>query len=141
MKTLPLLLLALAIIALPAHAGRPDLTPPQSKTLAPYFIVFSDQSEGESEPLPLKRTDVDVTISGIIADVEVRQTYHNTGSKVLEAVYVFPGSTRAAVHGLDMKVGDRKIEAEIHEHAAAKEIYATAKAENKTAANSYFTTN
>jgi Ca-activated chloride channel family protein len=134
MKTLPLIIAAYALLANLTYASQPDLTPPQSKTLTPYFIVLGDESEGESEPLPLKRTDVEVTISGIIADVEVRQTYHNTGSKILEAIYVFPGSTRAAVHGLDMKIGDRSIAAEIHERAAAKKIYETAKAENKTAA-------
>lgn len=84
-----------------ANAGQPDTPAPHSQTLAPYFVILGDEAEGESEPLPLKRTAVDVTISGIIAEVEVRQTYHNTGSKALEAICVFPGSTRAAVHGLD----------------------------------------
>jgi hypothetical protein len=75
-----------------------------------------------------------VKISGIFADVEIRQFYGNTGKKVLEAVYVFPGSTRAAVHGLEMRIGDRAIVAEVEERRKAKAKYEQAKEENKTAA-------
>jgi len=114
----------------------PKSTPEKKEpALSPYFVVLnSSETEGESEPLPLKHTGAGVTISGVIADVEIRQTYHNTGSQVLEAIYVFPGSTRSAVHGLTLKVGDRTIEAEIAEKEAARKTYEKAKAENKSAA-------
>lgn len=125
------LTLAFPGLAALASSTNPDVP---DKTLAPYFVILGEKHEGESEPLPLKRTDVDVSISGIIADIEVRQTYHNTGSKVLEAAYLFPGSTRAAVHGLDMKIGERMVAAEIQEREKAKATYEKAKAENKTAA-------
>ncbi len=43
---------------------------------------------------------MDVKISGVIADVTVTQTYRNEGQRAIEARYVFPGSTRAAVGAL-----------------------------------------
>ncbi len=98
---------------------------------SPYFIVLSEESE--TEQLPLKSTDVDVTISGVIAHVEVNQVYTNTGETPIEAVYVFPASTRAAVHGMVMTIGDREIVAIIDEKEQARQRYETAKAEGKAA--------
>ena len=103
-------------------------------TESPHFIILSGDDEGASEPLPLKHTAVTARIAGTIAEVEVRQQYRNTGGKILEAVYVFPGSTRAAVHGLELAIGERRIAAKIAEREAAKSEYEKAKAENKTAA-------
>jgi len=105
------------------------------KTLSPYFVVLNAESNeaGGKELMPLKSTEAKVTISGVIANVEVRQTYHNTGTSVLEAKYVFPGSTKSAVHGMTMQIGERIVEAEIKEKQEAKQIYEEAKAQNKSA--------
>lgn len=103
-------------------------------TESPYFIILNAGDEGASEPLPLKHTAVTARIAGTIAEVEVTQHYRNTGGKVLEAEYVFPGSTRAAVHGLELAIGERRIAAKIAEREAAKEEYEKAKTENRTAA-------
>jgi Ca-activated chloride channel family protein len=102
------------------------------KTLAPYFFVHSD--DPSLDRLPLKATEVETTVSGVIADVVVRQTYKNEGTRPIEAQYVFPGSTRAAVYGLTLRVGERTIEAKIREKEQAKAEYAQAKAEGKSAA-------
>src|SRR6185503_13083076 len=64
------------------------------KTLSPYFFVKGDQSV---DRLPLKDTNVSVAVSGVIADVTVRQTYTNDGARPINATYVFPASVRAAV--------------------------------------------
>jgi Ca-activated chloride channel family protein len=103
---------------------------------APYFLVEGAPGgdEGNAEAFPLKGTAVETTISGVIADVKVTQRYANTGSGPIEAVYVFPGSTRAAVYGMEMKVGGRVTKAKIHEREEAKAVYAKAKSEKKNAA-------
>lgn len=103
----------------------------QDKNASPYFVVLSNADEKAS--LPLKSTDVDVEISGVIADVTVNQTYVNTGESVIEAIYVFPASTRAAVYKMVMKVGDRVIVAKIEEKDKARKRYENAKKEGKTA--------
>ena len=68
------------------------------KTLAPYFVVQSMDGGEQPGPdaFPLKGTAVEARIAGVIAEVEVRQTYANAGSGALEARYIFPASTRAA---------------------------------------------
>ncbi|MEM7147601.1 MAG: VIT domain-containing protein [Verrucomicrobiota bacterium] len=106
------------------------------ETLSPYFQVLTgpgDDAEGVTVELPLRSTDVNVEISGVIAHVTVRQMYVNTGEVPIEALYVFPASTRAAVHGLEMQLADRVVRAEIQEKKKAKAKYEKAKAEGKSA--------
>jgi Ca-activated chloride channel family protein len=103
---------------------------PADKTLAPYFMVVSD--EPGKDIMPLKSSQAFVTIAGLVAEVKVTQVYKNTGKKTLEAIYVFPGSTRAAVHAMRLTIGERVIEAEIMERQKARETYEAAKKEGKT---------
>lgn len=92
-------------------------------TSIPYFEVVPKDA---TEVLPLKSTDAIVDIAGVIALVTVRQTYRNTGNKAIEAVYVFPGSTRAAIHAMKMKIGERIIIAKIEEREKARNDYTRA---------------
>ena len=62
----------------------------------------------------------DVAASNGVPEVTVEQTYANTGDSPIEAVYVFPASTRAAVHGVEMRIGERVIVAKIQEKEQAK---------------------
>jgi Ca-activated chloride channel homolog len=102
----------------------------EDKTLSPYFMVVSD--DPEKDAMPLKSTRADVKIAGTVAEVKITQVYRNTGKKTLEAIYVFPASTRAAVHAMRMTIGERVIEAEIMERQKARETYEGAKKEGKT---------
>lgn len=110
-------------------------TAADDRTLSPYFFVKADHAPeaGGADLLPLKSTKVDATVAGVIAEVRVTQTYANTGAAPLEAVYVFPGSTRAAVHGLTLEIGDRRIEAVVKERGEARQVYEQAKSEGRTA--------
>jgi Ca-activated chloride channel homolog len=107
-------------------------TAPRLKTESPYFFVKSD--DPAVDQLPLKSTRVDVRISGVIADVTVTQHYKNEGQRAIEAKYVFPGSTQAAVYGMNVRLADRLITAKIREKEQARVEYDSAKKEGKTAA-------
>jgi Ca-activated chloride channel family protein len=120
----------LLLVARPLHAQ--EATGPRLKTESPYFFVKSD--DPSVDRLPLKSTEVDVKVSGVIADVRVTQTYRNEGSRAIEAKYVFPGSTKAAVGGLNVRLADRLITAQIREKQQARIDYDAAKKEGKTAA-------
>jgi Ca-activated chloride channel family protein len=104
---------------------RPD------RTLSPYFFV--EDGDPAIDRLPLKDTRVDVAIAGVIADVAVRQVYENRGARPIHARYVFPASTRAAVYGMTMTVGDVRTVATIKERARAAREFETAKREGKSA--------
>src|SRR5262245_52673389 len=100
------------------------------KTLSPYFFVEGDP---KLDQLPLKDTNVQIDVSGVIADVKVRQTYRNEGTRPINARYVFPASTRAAVYAMRMRVGDQVIVAKIKERKQAKQEFEKAKQEGKSA--------
>jgi Ca-activated chloride channel family protein len=104
---------------------------PEDQSAAPYFFVQSDAPD--LDHLPLKSSTAEVNIAGVIADVVITQTYRNEGGRPLEAIYVFPGSTRAAVYGMEMRIGERTIIAEIREKEQAREEYEAAKEEGKRA--------
>ncbi len=101
------------------------------RTLSPYFYI--EGGDASVDHLPLKSTSAVVDITGVIARVRVTQVYRNEGKRPLEAVYVFPGSTRAAVHGMTMKIGDRVITAKIEERLEARRQYQAARNAGQTA--------
>ena len=128
-------LIAIAVSAcasfVPADAAAQADQPPADKTLSPYFFV--EGGDPAVDRLPLKDTRVDVAITGVIADVTVRQVYENRGTRPIHARYVFPASTRAAVYGMTMTVGDVRIVARIKEREKAKTEFEAAKREGKSA--------
>jgi Ca-activated chloride channel homolog len=124
------LALILSLVALPRRSSAATTTDPD-KTLSPYFVV--DGAEPGVEALPLESTHAKVHIAGVIADVTVTQAYKNDGKKPINARYVFPASTRAAVYGMKMMVGTRVIVAKIKEREAARAEYEAAKQAGKTA--------
>ena len=101
------------------------------RTLSPYFFVKSD--DPQVDQLPLKSTSSAVNISGVIADVQVTQLYKNEGRRPLEAIYVFPASTKAAVYGMRMRIGERVINAKISKREDARREYEQAKEQGKSA--------
>jgi len=83
---------------------------------------------------PMLGTDVEITVTGLIARTVVTQYFHNPTDAWLEGIYVFPLPENAAVDTLEVRIGERVIVGEIKERAEAKKIYEQAKAEGKKAA-------
>jgi len=123
------LTLTLLLFSLPALAG------PQGdavdKVRSPYFFV--EGANPGTESFPLKSTRVTANISGVIAEVTVTQVYENHGDGPIHAKYVFPGSTRSAVHGMRIRVGDKAVVARIQERQKAAQEFEEAKAAGKSA--------
>ena len=122
------LFVALIAVALTVTTGYAQAQ--EDKTLAPYFVV---QGDPNVDHLPLKDTRVEITVSGVIADVKVRQIYRNEGSRPINASYVFPASTRAAVYAMRMQIGNEIIVAKIKEREQAKQEFEQAREEGKSA--------
>jgi Ca-activated chloride channel family protein len=127
--------LVAALLSLAALRGTaaadPPAPPPPDRTLSPYFVV--DGGDPGVDALPLKATSAAIDVSGVIASVTVTQTYANEGKRPLHARYVFPASTRAAVHGLRMTIGERVITAKIKQRDEARAEFEQAKQEGKSA--------
>jgi len=101
------------------------------KTLSPYFFI--ENGDPNVDQFPLKSTNATVNINGVIADVVITQQYQNNGTRPINARYIFPASTRAAVHGMRMHIGDEIIEAKIQERKTAEKQFNTAKKSGKSA--------
>jgi len=128
---LPLILISAGtMIASSRQFSQAKETDPD-KTLSPYFFVKSDNPN--LDQLPLKSTSTNVNIAGVIADVNVVQEYANEGKSPIEAIYVFPASTRAAVYSMKMTIGERTIVAKIAEREQARHDYEAAKQQGKSA--------
>lgn len=98
-------------------------------TTGPYLLVNTVDAL-----IPLKASKTEVQISGTIAHVQITQVYQNLGKEPIEAKYVFPLSTQAAVHKMQMTIGDRIVNAKIFEREEAQKVYASALAQGKRAA-------
>ncbi|MBN1547595.1 MAG: VWA domain-containing protein [Syntrophaceae bacterium] len=124
-----LLIAALSLCCWSTASSQPEVD--SDRTLSPYFFINSD--DATVDQLPLKSTSADVQIAGVIADVRVTQVYKNEGKTPLEAIYVFPASTRAAVYGMIMQIGERIIDAKIKKRETARQEYDTARNQGKSA--------
>ncbi len=99
------------------------------KSDSPYLLVSTKGAN-----IPLQSSNTTVEISGAIAHVKITQVYQNKGAMPIEAKYVFPLSTKAAVHKMQMNIGDRIVNAKIFEKQEAKKVYEKAVQEGKRAA-------
>jgi Ca-activated chloride channel family protein len=84
--------------------------------------------------LPLVAMEVDARVAGVIAAIELAQSFVNTTGVAIEATYIFPLPDRAAVHKFQMEVGGRVIDGVVEERGAAREQYDEAIARGHRAA-------
>ena len=119
------------IVILVISSGSAETVPETSndKTLSPYFWI--ENGDPAIDQFPLKSTHAEVNINGVIADVVVTQEYENNGTRPINAKYIFPASTRAAVHGMEMRIGDEVIKARIEERQEATKKFEAAKKAGK----------
>ena len=111
------ILLSLLFILLSFHSQ----IQAQNETECPYFNVEAESAEGIN--LALLCTDVKATVSGVIANVVVEQKYFNAGDSTINATYVFPMSTNAAIYAMEMQINERLVVAVIKEKEEAQQIF------------------
>src|SRR5690606_31233377 len=105
-NALPWALLCLAALLLSATAhALPRDTPEEPGS--GVFLMFDD--DGQEMPATLLSTDVDIRISGPVAQVTLVQSFQNEGALFSEGRYVFPLPEQAAVTGMTLTVGERRI--------------------------------
>ncbi len=95
---------------------------------------FHFLTDAGHQPAPLLSTDYQVTVSGLIADTRLRQSFSNSSSEWREGVYVFPLPENASVYGMTMATGERVVIGEIQEREQAKKIYEQARDKGRQAA-------
>jgi len=89
----------------------------------PAGLYWSIASEREPHPVPLEGVKVHGEILGHASRVTTTQRFRNAEKVPIEAVYVFPLPEAAAVCGLAVQVGDRRIEGEVDRRDKAFDRY------------------
>jgi Ca-activated chloride channel family protein len=98
-------------------------------------VMFTAGSTNEPRVvLPLKKTDVSIDVTAGIARTEVVQRFHNDLDRPLEAIYIFPLPSGAAVDDFEIRLADRVIKSTVKEREEAKAVYEEAKAAGKKTA-------
>ncbi|MEW6732009.1 MAG: marine proteobacterial sortase target protein [Acidobacteriota bacterium] len=135
-------ILALIIVLAPclsvqkslAFNTQPTQAEPEKKPLPEQPAIQIDDHPGEGVmlgrgglPIPLKQTDVKVSIVGFIASVDVEQTFTNSYQETIEAVYIFPLPSEAAVDDMEIRVGGRTIRGSVKEREEARRTYEQAR--------------
>ncbi len=101
----------------------PPMTEDEISRCSPPREAGFGSLTGECGPLPLKAMDVRVQIDGLVAQIELRQTFVNTHPRPIEATYVFPLPDRAAVTRFRLEVAGRVIDGQLKERGAARKAY------------------
>ncbi|HXV76491.1 MAG TPA: VIT domain-containing protein, partial [Candidatus Polarisedimenticolaceae bacterium] len=121
----PCLAVACATALAPAADRAPSAADTDADRIAAPRLLWD--SGGGLLALPLADVDVELTVTGVMAHGKLTQRFDNPTGEVIEAVYVFPMPDRAAVYRMEMRVGDRRIVAVVHEKEEARQDYDRAK--------------
>lgn len=113
------------------HASRPRPPDPADAVSEGRLVT---QRGGARIDVPLQHTDVKITVDGFLAEATVTQRFKNPYPSKIEAVYLFPLPTGAAVSALQITSGDRVIEGTIQERRQATRTYEAARSQGQLAA-------
>lgn len=99
----------------------------------PIAAFVARRTQREERPELLVALEIDVTVRGGLALVEVKRTYRNSEDKPIEALLTLPVPVQAAFFGLTAKVGDRNLTGIAQKREKARETYEDAVDAGKTA--------
>ncbi|MFO7894490.1 MAG: VIT domain-containing protein [Longimicrobiales bacterium] len=99
--------------------------------LATPFLAGPASAQGWIDPLPGRgdpgvvrvRSDVDVRVTGRVAEVTVEEWFENRGRGVAEGMYVYPLPGEAVFSNFSLWQGDRELRGETMDADRAREIY------------------
>lgn len=104
-----------------------------SHAQSPKLELF-DSSGASVAPAIILKSDANMTLTGLINHVVVKQTYQNDNPFAVNARYVFPLPDESAVHAMTMRIGERVIKGQIDKKVEAEKKYQAAKKAGKQAA-------
>ncbi|HLV77687.1 MAG TPA: marine proteobacterial sortase target protein [Marinobacter sp.] len=100
----------------------------------PGQLYLTDTGGGGQQPALILDSRFEVEVTGLLAQTRLVRDFRNTSGRWQEGVFVFPLPDQAAVFGLTMRVGERRIEGHIEPRAQARETYEKARAAGQAAA-------
>ncbi|MCL2914719.1 marine proteobacterial sortase target protein [Shewanella corallii] len=123
-------LLTVVVMLIGLAAG--DVNAREQEELQQGTLIMHAPDGSEVMSLPVS-TKVRMQVSGLINRVWVEQTFRNGSEFWLDGRYLFPLPENAAVDGMELKIGERKIQGQVKTRGQAKADYEKARAEGKKA--------
>ncbi len=94
-----------------------------AEVMAGAYVSAKGRRGEPGAAIPLLGVNVVAEITGPLSRVVMRQRFRNEGKKPIEAVYVFPAPEKAAVTGLVIETGGRRIVGTVKEKEQAFDEY------------------
>jgi len=88
---------------------------------------------GAGAVIPLESVAVKVDFSNLFSKTTITQIYRNSELKPIEAVYTFPLAAQAVLLGMEVSIGERKLQGVVVEKGDAEELYEEAISEGDSA--------
>jgi Ca-activated chloride channel homolog len=122
MKHAPWLLVFVCVLSVhsPPSAAAVDKDPATEGRLV-------TRRDGKVIDVPLEHTEVAIRVDGHLAEATVTQRFRNPYAAKIEAVYLFPLPTNAAVNGMTLTSGSRMIRGTLQERGKATQTYVAAR--------------
>ncbi|UCX05064.1 marine proteobacterial sortase target protein [Shewanella glacialimarina] len=95
--------------------------------------LISYQINSQHKQMFALDTQVEMTVSGLVNRVTVKQIFNNVEDSWIHAKYIFPLPENSAVDGMNLLIGDRVIEGVIKPKQQAKQQFEQAKQQGKQA--------
>ena len=89
--------------------------------------------DGQMVAAPLLDAEYRLSIGGMLARTQLRQSFANTTGDWIEGIYIFPLPDDAQVDHLELTVGNRHIRGEVREREHARAQYEKARAQGQRA--------
>ncbi|SEA35711.1 marine proteobacterial sortase target protein [Microbulbifer marinus] len=97
-------------------------------------LLFAGAQRGSYAPAVHLASRAQISVRGLVAEVRLQQEFANHSDSWREAVYVLPLPEQAAVAGLEIEVGERRIVGKVREREQAARIYKAARDAGQRAA-------
>lgn len=99
-----------------------------------FGAMHASGADGAAFELATLSSDVQIDVSGLVAEARMRQRFSNHSTQWIEVQYLLPLPHGAAVHAMTVRIGERRIVAEIEEKEQARTRYVEAAASGRRAA-------
>lgn len=120
---------SVALLLVVLTGACPGVAAPSSP---PGLMLYGIDGKAYAEA-PGLRTDVEVSVTGMLARVRVNQQFRNHSQDWKEGIYTFPLPEDAAVDRMTLHYAGRLVEGEIREREQARRVYSEAKSSGRGA--------
>lgn len=99
----------------------------------PLAVFLENARPHDKVPVPLQSTAFDILIESGLAIVTTTRLFRNVETSTIEATLTFPVPVHAVLFSLDIRIGERRLQATAKAREAARSTYEEGLEEGKTA--------